>query len=173
MTPEQVARVLGLLSAAYPRWQLTEATLAVYADGLVGIEAVDAEAAVQDWVMSHAHPPAIAELRSAAVDCRSRRVQPLPERSLPAGRSPTTHTYRQLANLRAWAEGQISTEAMMRDSAGIYAQAGAWDADEVADAMEQAIDDMARRRERAPRVDSPLALGGRMRRVASGVGGGR
>ena len=173
MTAEEHARVLGRMSAAYPRWQLTEATMAVFAEGLVGIDAVDADAAAKDWVMLHAYPPSLAEFRSAAVDCRSRRVQPLPERSLPAGRSPTTHTYRQLANLRAWAEGQISTEAMMRDSAGIYAQTGARDAEDIADAVEQEIEAMERRREKAPRVDSPLALGGRMRRVASGVGGGR
>lgn len=173
MTAEEYARVLARLSAAYPRWKLTEATMAVFADGLVGIEAVDADAAAQDWVMSHAYPPSLAEFRSAAVDCRSRRVQPVPERSLPAGRSSVTHGYQQLANLRSWAEGQIDTETMMRDSAGIYAQTGARDAEDIADAVEQEIEAMLRRRERAPRVDSPLALGGRLRRVASGVGGGR
>ena len=173
MTAEEHARVLGRMSAAYPRWQLTEATIAVFAEGLVGIDAVDADAAAKDWVMLHAYPPSLAEFRSAAVDCRSRRVQPVPERSLPAGRSSVTHGYQQLANLRTWAEGQIDTETMMRDSAGIYAQTGARDADDVADSMEQEINDMARRREHAPRVDSPLALGGRMRRVASGVGGNR
>lgn len=140
VTATQTAEVLARLVAAYPRWSLSRETAAVYGDGLDGLDPRDCHEAVREWVKTQPKPPAVSELRAAALACRDRRAPTIPALSPPAG--CTDHGRQQLANLGAWSRGEIDTATMIRDSAGIYASFGLPSSTLVQDAADEAVDDI-------------------------------
>ena len=68
MTKLELAQVLAVLSAAYPKWQITEELPKVYYELLGDIDGEIVQRATKQWAMTEKWPPTIAELRSTCAE---------------------------------------------------------------------------------------------------------
>lgn len=66
MTKKELAQVLAVLSAAYPRWEITEELPVVYYDLLGDLDISVLRQAAKEWAMTEKWPPTIADLRHKA-----------------------------------------------------------------------------------------------------------
>jgi len=66
MTKKELAQVLAVLSAAYPRWEITEELPVVYYDLLGDLDIAVLRQAAREWAMVEKWPPTIADLRQKA-----------------------------------------------------------------------------------------------------------
>jgi len=84
VTREGVARVFAMLTAAYPTWRVTEASVAVWADKLKDFDDADIDAAADAWVVSSSKAPAIADIiELARHEARRRHEEAAGSRGLP------------------------------------------------------------------------------------------
>lgn len=76
MTPEEADRLVDRLVVGWHGYQWRDATIAVYADALTGLEYADGDEAVTRALHTLAKPPAIADLLTiAGVESRARQTR--------------------------------------------------------------------------------------------------
>ena len=159
MSPADAARIMARLSAAYPRWAVSEATATAYAEGLADMHAADVEAAAREWVRQRPSPPSVAELRALTRDLRRERVQTEGMAALPEVGADTPERRAkgraQAAVLAAWSRGEIDTATLVERIAEVYVGHAPYPADSAAREVMAAHLTMAERlRERGD--DGPL-----------------
>lgn len=67
MSPTETAKILAVLAAAYPRFEVNQTTHAVWSDMLGDLAYADVNLAVRRHVSTSTWPPSIAEIRKATV----------------------------------------------------------------------------------------------------------
>lgn len=68
ITPHDTARFCGFLSAAFPQWAPTGATITLFHQSLRDLPPSVVEQAVQDWILTEERPPTIAGLRKKCAE---------------------------------------------------------------------------------------------------------
>lgn len=76
MTKKEVAKLLAVLAAAYPRLNVSEMTVKVWHEMLGDISYEAAGVAAKKLMLTNTFPPSIAELREAATAITSPQVAP-------------------------------------------------------------------------------------------------
>jgi len=73
MTKGEVAKLLAVLAAAYPKFEVDEVKVQVWYEMLGDLEYSVANIAIKKLIMQNTFPPAIAEVRKAAIEISSPR----------------------------------------------------------------------------------------------------
>lgn len=98
MTRQETAAVLALMTAAWPRQPVTDATVAVWGDALRDLVAEDALTAAKALIANEEFFPSVTKFRSTATALARRRLMAhAHERGLPEGERVPNDRGRQLA----------------------------------------------------------------------------
>lgn len=73
MTKGEVAKLLAVLAAAYPKFEVDDVKVQVWYEMLGDLEYSVANIAIKKLIMQNTFPPAIAEVRKAAIEISSPR----------------------------------------------------------------------------------------------------
>lgn len=63
MNNQEVARLVGILAAGFPQWQVTKETVAVWADILADLDFGITQGVVREYLMTENYPPSPASIR--------------------------------------------------------------------------------------------------------------
>jgi len=74
MTKGEVAKLLAVLAASYPKFEVDDLKVHVWHEMLGDLDYAAASMAVKKLIMQNTFPPAIAEVRKAAIEISSPRV---------------------------------------------------------------------------------------------------
>ena len=74
MTKGEVAKLLAVLAAAYPKFEVDDVKVQVWYEMLGDLDYAVASMAVKKIIMQNTFPPSIAEVRKAAIEISSPRV---------------------------------------------------------------------------------------------------
>ena len=110
MTPKEAMQIVGLISAAYPRTDLSEATVEFYAKGLMEFPYKHAEEVVAKYLFSRESEffPPIGAVRAAILETLPRELQG-PEAQIPSAAEAWAEVTAKMRNtgLRRTAAGAI------------------------------------------------------------------
>ena len=65
MNKTEAAQLVGVLAAAYPQWQVTKETVAIWADLMDDLDYIETRIAVRNWLLTEERPPSPASIRRA------------------------------------------------------------------------------------------------------------
>ena len=63
MNQSEAGQLVGVLAAAYPQWQVTKETVAVWADLMSDLDYAETRTVVRSWLLTEDRPPSPAAIR--------------------------------------------------------------------------------------------------------------